>query len=166
MSMESSKIPSAGGGGVLRQIATLVVGAILFAGLAWVMALSIRAVLGARDADEVLLAGFELFLAVLLLGTLMLVLLGVLIQVLLPGEYSQRAFGGVRLQEIYAHWDLRVYSVESERDHAANPYRDLPDLELCDVAEQVDREAYPKVWADVAHEIKARVETFRPVRIG
>lgn len=139
---------------------------LLTAGLAWMLTGSFRGIVHAPSADELLLEGFEFFLLALLLGTLSLVLLGVLIQVLLPGEYGHRAFGKVRLHEIYDEWELAVFSVESDRDHARNPYRDLPALELCDVAEQVDREAYPEVWTDVAHEIKTRIEETEPVRIG
>lgn len=135
-------------------------------GLACLIALSARAVAHARTADEVLLESFELFMGVLTLGSLGLVFLGVLLSVVLPEHFGRASFARLRLHEVYDHAQLSHFSVESDRDHARNPFRELPDLELCDVAEQVDPEAFPEVWSDVAHEVKTRIEREEPIRIG
>lgn len=150
----------------VRQAVLLIAGAAFLAVLAAVLAVSLRAIVHAGAADVILLEGFELVVGMLFLGSLALVAMGVLLQFLLPERFGHEAFAAARLHELYDAWELRHYSVEDVRDHARNPYRSLPSLELCDVADQVDREAFPEVWADVAHEIKNRIEALEPVRIG
>lgn len=164
MSLEKKSAKS--GGGIVRQALVLLFAGLVAVGLAWVFAASLRSVIHARSADAILLEGFELFVAMLFLGTIGFVLIGLLLQLLLPGEYGTRPFANARLHEIYDEWNLRHFSIETEREHMHNAYGELPEIELCDVADQLDREAYPDTWTDLAHEIKNRIESAEPVRIG
>ena len=124
--------------------------ALLVTGLAFIAVRSFQSLTLTKFADDTLLKGFELFLALLLFGTASLVALGLVLRAVLPETFGTRPFAENRLREIYTKEELGHISIESERDHSVNPYRDLPDLELCDVALQVDQEKYPEVWLDVA----------------
>lgn len=148
------------------QLIAVMIGAFLSFALAALFVKSIQSLTLARSTDEGLLEAFELVALMLVCGTLAMVFLGVVLRFVLPHDYAEEPFGKTRLSEIYAESEINHFSIESDRDHAQNPYRELPDLELCDVADQLDRDEFPDVWLDVAHEIKRRVELITPVRIG
>ena len=166
MSADESNNPADERLPVVGQSVVMIIAMVLTVWVVWIIVAAGRAVSRAESSDSMMLEGFELLVGSLLVGTLALVVVGVALRLLIPSRFGPRPFGAHLLHTVYDRLGLAVYSTETPAEHAANPYRDLSDVELCDVIEQIDAEKNPERWNAVLHEVKARVERFEPARIG